>query len=250
MTGFMNTTIKQYLARSLFPRDTETSTFLERALSVVILFAVVLMVLDTEPDFRTQFGAWVKPIEFVIFLIFGTEYILRLLLCGRLQKYSGLKGKIRYIMSPMAITDILAILPNIIVFILDDLVFLRLFRLFRMFRIVKLIRTNKPLILFAESIKSSWPQLSASLVVTLFLLFLSAILLYFVEGGVQPEAFGSIPRAMRWAMATLTTVGYGDVYPITVMGKICAGIISLISIGIVALPAGIIAANFSEKLKQ
>lgn len=153
-------------------------------------------------------------------------------------------------MSPMAITDILAILPNIIVFILDDLVFLRLFRLFRMFRIVKLIRTNKPLILFAESIKSSWPQLSASLVVTLFLLFLSAILLYFVEGGVQPEAFGSIPRAMWWAMATLTTVGYGDVYPITVMGKICAGIISLISIGIVALPAGIIAANFSEKLKQ
>ena len=250
MTGFMNTTIKQYLARSLFPRDTETSTFLERALSVVILFAVVLMVLGTEPDFRTQFGAWVKPIEFVIFLIFGTEYILRLLLCGRLQKYSGLKGKIRYIMSPMAITDILAILPNIIVFILDDLVFLRLFRLFRMFRIVKLIRTNKPLILFVESIKSSWPQLSASLVVTLFLLFLSAILLYFVEGGVQPEAFGSIPRAMWWAMATLTTVGYGDVYPITVMGKICAGIISLISIGIVALPAGIIAANFSEKLKQ
>jgi voltage-gated potassium channel len=233
----MNTTIKQYLARSLFPRDTETSTFLERALSVVILFAVVLMVLDTEPDFQTQFGAWVKPIEFVIFLIFGTEY-------------SGLKGKIRYIISPMAITDLLAILPNIIVFILDDLVFLRLFRLFRMFRIVKLIRTNKPLMLFAESIKSSWPQLSASLVVTLFLLFLSAILLYFVEGGVQPEAFGSIPRAMWWAMATLTTVGYGDVYPITVMGKICAGIISLISIGIVALPAGIIAANFSEKLKQ
>ncbi len=151
--------------------------------------------------------------------------------------------------SPMAITDLLAILPNIIVFILDDLVFLRLFRLFRMFRIVKLIRTNKPLMVFAESIQSSWPQLSASLVVTLFLLFLSAILLYFVEGNVQPEAFGSIPRAMWWAMATLTTVGYGDVYPITVTGKICAGIISLISIGVVALPAGIIAANFSEKLK-
>ena len=250
MTGFMNTTLKQYLSHSLFPRDTETSTLLERLLSVVILFAVVLMVLDTEPNFQTQFGAWVKPIEFVIFLIFGTEYILRLLLCGRLQKYQGLKGKIKYMISPMAITDLLAILPNIIVFILDDLVFLRLFRLFRMFRIVKLIRTNKPLMLFAESIQSSWPQLSASLAVTLFLLFLSAILLYFVEGSVQPEAFGSIPRAMWWAMATLTTVGYGDVYPITVTGKICAGIISLISIGVVALPAGIIAANFSEKLKQ
>lgn len=86
--------------------------------------------------------------------------------------------------------------------------------------------------------------------VTLSLPFLSAILLYFVEDNVQPEAFGSIPRAMWWAMATLTTVGYGDVYPITVTGKIWAGIISLISIGVVALPAGIIAANFSEKLKQ
>ena len=102
--------------------------------------------------------------------------------------------------------------------------------------------------LFVESIKSSY-QLSASLVVTLFLLFISAILLYFVEGSVQPEAL-EVPRAMWWAMSALTTVGYGDVYPITVIGKICAGIISLISIGVVALPAGIIAANFSEKLKE
>ena len=245
----MKTSFKQYLSRSLFPDNTETSTVLERVLSVVILLAVVLTVLDTEPNFQMQFGGWVKPIEFIIFLIFGAEYILRLIFCGSLQKYQGLKGRVKYIISPIAITDLLVILPNIIGIILDDLMFLRLFRLFKMFRVVKLIRNNKPLMLFAESIKSSWPQLTASMVVTLFLLFLSAILLYFVEGGVQPEAFGSIPRAMWWAMATLTTVGYGDVYPITVMGKICAGIISLMSIGIVALPAGIIAAHFSEKLK-
>ena len=246
----MKTTFKQYLSRSLFPRDSETSTVLESVLSVTILFAVVLTVLDTEPNFQKQYGGWVKAIEFFIFLIFSAEYVLRLILCGNLQKYEGLTGKIKYILSPMALTDLLAILPNILVIMVDDLMFLRLFRLFRMFRIVKLIRTNKPLMLFAESIQSSWPQLSASMVVTLFLLFLSAILLYFVEGSVQPEAFGSIPRAMWWAMATLTTVGYGDVYPITVMGKICAGIISLISIGVVALPAGIIAANFSDKLKK
>lgn len=246
----MKTTFKQYLSRSLFPRDTETSTVLEKVLSVVILFAVVLTVLDTEPNFQKQYDGWIKPIEFFIFLIFSAEYVLRLTLCGSLQKYEGLTGKIKYILSPMAITDLFAILPNILVIMVDDLMFLRLFRLFRMFRLVKLIRTNKPLMLFAESIQSSWPQLSASMVVTLFLLFLSAILLYFVEGSAQPEAFGSIPRAMWWAMATLTTVGYGDVYPITVMGKICAGIIALISIGVVALPAGIIAANFSDKLKN
>ena len=86
-----------------------------------------------------------------------------------------------------------------------------------MLRIIRLVRRNRPLVLFAESIIASWPQLAASLVVTVFMLFLSSILLYFVEGNVQPEAFGSIPRAMWWAMATLTTVGYGDVYPITVI---------------------------------
>ena len=87
----MKTKLKQYLSRSLFPKDTEQSTVLERALSVMILFAVVLMVLDTEPAFQIRFGAWVKPIEFIIFLIFGAEYILRFLLCGRSQNTAALK---------------------------------------------------------------------------------------------------------------------------------------------------------------
>jgi len=184
----------------------------------------------------------------LFFLIFIAEYILRICYCGRLRKYKGFKGKIKYIFSPLAIADLLAILPNILFFVAEDLVLFRLIRLFRMLRIIRLVRRNRPLVLFAESIIASWPQLAASLVVTVFMLFLSSILLYFVEGNVQPEAFGSIPRAMWWAMATLTTVGYGDVYPITVIGKICAGVVALVSIGVVALPAGIIAANFSKKL--
>jgi voltage-gated potassium channel len=207
------------------------------------------MTLNTEPAFQQQFGAWVEPIEFKIFLIFSAEYILRILLCGHLDTYRGLKGKIKYLLSPSAIADLLAILPNLIVFFLEDLVFLRFLRLFRMLRILRLLRNNRPIRLFAEAIISSWPQLGASLVVTLFILFLSAILLFFVEGEVQPHAFGSIPRAMWWAMATVTTVGYGDVYPITALGKICGGIIALLSVGVVALPAGIIAANFSQKIK-
>jgi voltage-gated potassium channel len=240
---------KTYLARSLFPRENETATLLERLLSIIILFSVLLMTLNTEPAFQQQFAAWVEPIEFVIFLIFSVEYILRILLCGHLKTYRGVRGKIKHLLSPAAITDLLAILPNLIVFFFENLVFLRVLRLLRMLRIIRLVRNNRPLRLFAEAIISSWPQLAASLVVTFFILFSSAILLFFVEGKVQPDAFGSIPRAMWWAMATVTTVGYGDVYPITALGKICGGIVALLSIGVVALPAGIIAANFSQKIK-
>ena len=133
-------------------------------------------------------------------------------------------------------------------FFVQDLLLLRLIRLIRMFRIIKLVETNKSLLMFFRSISKSKSQLLSSLIVTLFLLLLGAVILYIVEGTTQPETFGSIPRAMWWSMATLTTVGYGDVYPITLLGKICASFIALIGIGVVALPAGIIAANFTNEL--
>ena len=119
-----------------------------------------------------------------------------------------------------------------------------------MFRIIKLVETNKSLQMFFKAIYKSKPQLISSLVVTLFLLLFGAVIPYLVEGSSQPETFGSIPRAMWWSMATLTTVGYGDVYPITLLGKICASFIALIGIGVVALPAGIIAANFTKELSN
>ena len=135
-------------------------------------------------------------------------------------------------------------------FFIQDLILLRVLRLIRMFRIIKLVETNKSLQMFFKAIYKSKPQLISSLVVTLFLLLFGAIILYLVEGSSQPETFGSIPRAMWWSMATLTTVGYGDVYPITLLGKICASFIALIGIGVVALPAGIIAANFTKELSN
>ena len=135
-------------------------------------------------------------------------------------------------------------------FFVEDLVLLKALRLVRMFRVIKLIETNKPLRLFFRSIIKSKSQLISSFIVTLFLLLFGAIILYLVEGSAQPETFGSIPRSMWWSMATLTTVGYGDVYPVTLMGKLCASFIALIGIGVVALPAGIIAANFTNELSD
>ena len=115
---------------------------------------------------------------------------------------------------------------------------------------MKLIKQSPPIKMFLEAIKKSRTQLLGSLVVTLFAIFVSSIFMYMVESRLQPEQFGSIPRAMWWSMATLTTVGYGDVYPITALGKMISSIVAILGIGIVALPAGIIAANYKDILEK
>jgi voltage-gated potassium channel len=119
-----------------------------------------------------------------------------------------------------------------------------------MMRIAKLIKSNRSLMAFFIACRASGSQLAASLMATLLMLFFGAVLLYVAESEAQPEAFGSIPRAMWWSMATLTTVGYGDTYPVTVLGKFLASMVAILGISVVALPAGIIAANFSKQLEN
>lgn len=241
---------KNFNIESLFPDDTTKPNIGELFLSFIIVMSVVSLILETEKTIYVNHKSIFKTLDYIFFFIFSVEYILRLVFCGKIQKYQGFGGKLRYIISPIAIVDLIAILPNIIMFFIQDLILLRALRLIRMFRIIKLVETNKSLQLFFKSIYKSKSQLISSLIVTLFLLLFGAVILYLVEGSSQPETFGSIPRAMWWSMATLTTVGYGDVYPITLLGKICASFIALVGIGVVALPAGIIAANFTKELSD
>ena len=241
---------KNFNIESLFPDHNTKSNLGELFLSCIIILSVVSLILETESTIHSKYQSFFKTLDIIFFILFSIEYVLRIIFCGKLKKYKGFKGKLRYIISPIALIDLIAILPNILMFLVQDLVLLRMLRLIRMFRIIKLIETNKSLLFFFRSIAKSKSQLISSLIVTLFLLLFGAVVLYIVEGPVQPETFGSIPRAMWWSMATLTTVGYGDVYPITLLGKICASFIALIGIGIVALPAGIIAANFTNELSN
>lgn len=241
---------KMFNIESLFPDDTTKPNIGELFLSFIIVMSVVCLILETEKTIYVKNEAIFKTLDYIFFFIFSVEYILRLVFCGKISKYKGFRGKLRYIISPIAIVDLIAILPNIIMFFVQDLMLLKVLRLIRMFRIIKLVETNKSLQMFFKAIYKSKPQLISSLVVTLFLLLFGAVILYLVEGSSQPETFGSIPRAMWWSMATLTTVGYGDVYPITLLGKICASFIALVGIGVVALPAGIIAANFTKELSN
>ena len=235
----------KYIKNQLFPKNDE-NTFLEKIITYLIVFSIIIAVIETEQSFSDNYIKTFFYLEIFFVVIFTIEYIFRFAFCGEIKKYRGVKGKIKFFFHPMTLIDLISILPSYILFFNSDFIVLRALRLLRLLRVLKLIKHNK----FIRALITSRVQLLGSLVVTLFVLFISAIFLYLVEGGVQPEQFGSIPKAMWWAMATLTTVGYGDVYPITAFGKIISSIVAIVGIGIVALPAGIIAANYNNLLDK
>ena len=173
---------------------------------------------------------------------------------ARTSAHKGLVGRVRYVLSPYALTDLAAFLPELLWVLLphggDDsmLMFLRVLRLVRLLKIARFVPAFD---ILGAAMRRAGSQLLTALAVALALVFVAAVLLYFVEGvGQGREQFASIPRAIWWAVATLTTVGYGDIYPVTVGGKIAASIIAIAGIGVVALPTGIFASAFSDELRE
>ena len=210
---------------------------------------MISVVLETEDVFKNKYEYALNIFETIFLIIFTLEYFLRIIVAGRIKKYSGFMGRIKFIFSPMSIIDLLAIIPSLMTAFSSDFLLLRIVRLLRMLRLLKLIQNNPSLKLFSQALIASKLQLYACFAITLLILFASSIFIYLLEGNIQPEAFGSIPRSMWWAITTLTTVGYGDVYPITILGKVFAGIVGICGIGIIAMPAGIISANFKSHKK-
>jgi len=183
--------------------------------------------------------------------VFTVEYLARVWSCVDLPEIkdrSALVGRLRYMLSPIALIDLIAILPFFLgLYLTFDLRFLRVLRLLRLF---KLTRYSPALSALLDVIHKESGALLSALVVLLMMLIISASGIHLLEGDIQPEAFGSIPDAMWWAMITLTTVGYGDVVPVTPFGKLFGGFISLIGIGMFALPAAILASGFAQNLSQ
>ncbi|MCZ7662877.1 MAG: potassium channel family protein [Thermoleophilia bacterium] len=147
-------------------------------------------------------------------------------------------------------TPILAIFPFYVGVGRLDLRFLRALRLFRLLRVLKLARYSESLALLGRVFRAKKEELVVTLCAVLFLLFLASSFIYYVEHEAQPEAFSSIPAAMWWGVATLTTVGYGDVYPVTVAGKVLGAIVAMLGIGLFALPAGILASGFADEMRR
>jgi voltage-gated potassium channel len=211
-----------------------------------IVFGVVVVVLETEPTLFDQYRRQFSSIDFLLALVFTAEYVLRLYVVGEDDRFRGIIGRIRYVLTPMAMIDLLSITPFYTAVLSNDLFLLRMARLLRMFSLLKVGRYSRAVTEFIDVLTRRRAELVLSLAIVLFVLLVSSSVMYLVEGPEQPDAFGSIPRALWWGIVTLTTVGYGDVYPRTVIGKIFCAITALAGIGLIAMPTAILAAAFGE----
>ena len=232
------------------PND-KTSKIFDTSLIVLILLNVSLVIADTfslPPRMQTIS----KYIETVSVVIFTIEYILRIWTSDFLYPENNfIVSKIKYIFSFLAIIDLLAILPFYLPLIFPiDLRVLRMLRIIRLFRVFKINRYTNALSSIINVFKIKKNELLSSVFVVLLLMTVASVLMYSIENNAQPEVFKNAFDALWWALATLTTVGYGDVYPITVLGKILSSIIAILGIGLVAVPTGIISAGFMESMQK
>ena len=192
-----------------------------------------------------------STVVIVSVIIFTAEYLLRVWTADMLrEELSPAKARLKYIFSFMAIIDLFAIMPFYLPMIIPiDLRALRSLRLVRLLRLFKLNRYTKALSTIAEVFKRKASQLISSLLVVGLLMLIALLIMYNVEHEAQPDKFTNVFQALWWSVATLTTVGYGDIYPITIPGKILSTIIALLGIGLVAVPTGIITAGFSDVIE-
>ncbi len=218
----------------------------------LILLNVVAIVLESVPAVDRQMGGFLLAFEIFSVVIFTVEYLLRIYISDITHPASTrFKSALMFIFSTYGIIDLLAILPFYLPFIVRiDLRFLRILRLLRFMRILKITRYNKSMYLIWSVVKEKRSELAMTGFLTLLVLIIASFLMYYIEGDTQPDEFPNILASFWWAIATLTTVGYGDVVPITGMGKFISGIIAVLGIGIVALPTGIISAGFKDRLDR
>ena len=217
----------------------------------LISLNVIAIILESVKSIYVLMPELFKSFEYVSVFIFSIEYILRIWSSVENPRYKKLiTGRLRFIAAPMSLIDLLAILPFYLPFTGIDLRFLRVLRMMRILRIAKLGRYSQSLQILNRVILSKKEQLICIVFILFLLLIISSALLYDTENEAQPDKFSSIPASMWWAITTLTTVGYGDMCPVTSMGKILAAIIAVLGIGMFALPTGVIGAGFMEEITK
>jgi voltage-gated potassium channel len=231
-------------------------TYLNRILNLFIIILIVLntiaVIIETVDGFYNQYHNYFRLFEIFSIAVFTIEYITRLFLFAKHDNSENqFKAVFKYIISPMALVDLFAILPFYIPLLLPiDLRFIRSIRIFRLMRIFKLSRYTHAFNRLANVIRSKKDELLMSGLLIFVLLIIASSLMYYVEKDAQPDKFTSIPAALWWGIATLTTIGYGDIYPTTLLGKIISALISLLGIGVFALPAGILGSGFLEEVQK
>ena len=220
----------------------------------VIIVNVIIQTVQGLPATVYLFG---RLLDSLAVIVFTTEYILRVWTCVENPEYhkknaaeTAIVGRLSYMVSGMAIIDLVALFWFYLPFFFADQEVYAMVGILKFFTIFKLIRYSPSLHVIARVFNAKRRQLAMMFYIILFLLVVTSAIMFYIEHHAQPEKFASIPDAMWWAVITLTTVGYGDVYPITPLGKFFGGLSALLGVGVIALPAGILASAFMEEVSK
>ena len=228
------------LREIILKSDTKLGRAFDILIQMLIVISLIAFSIETLPDLSKDTYSFLSTVEIVIVILFTIEYVLRII---------ATEKKLSYIFSFYGVVDLLAILP----FYLSgsvSLQTLRILRLIRFFRILKLTRYSEAIRRIGKAIFIAKEELILFSIVTLMLLYLSALGIYHFENAAQPDKFKSIFDCLWWSVATLTTVGYGDIYPITFGGRLFTFFVLMLGLGVVAVPTGIVASALASVRKS
>ncbi len=215
----------------------------------LIAINIAAVVMATEPWFANKHRGLLIAIEFFSVAVFTIEYVLRVWVSVENPKFQDARfPRLRYMMTPMALVDLIAIAPIYLIYFVE--IDLRFVWALRLIRIVKFTRYSAALSMLQDVFREEASTFYAGFFILMVMLTIAGSGAYMAEHMAQPDAFGSIPEAMWWAMATLTTVGYGDVTPVTPLGKVFGSLVAVVGIGMAALPAGILANGLAQRMHQ
>ena len=235
---------KRKVHEIIFEADTKSGKLFDVILLVAILLSIIGVMLESVDEIDKKYHELIMVFEWGFTILFTIEYFFRIYAVNR---------PVKYIFSFMGIVDLLAIIPTYLIFIFPAVHWMsviRAIRLIRIFRIFKLSRYLRGAHTMQIALRSSRPKIIVFLLSVMLLVIILGTLMYIIENSVRTNGFENIPNSIYWSIITLTTVGYGNIVPMTILGKIVASFIMILGYGIIAVPTGIVTAEFSRKRKE
>jgi len=233
---------------------TRASQIFHALINLLIFINLIVIVLESIESLWERYNAFFTYFGLFTVIVFTIEYILCLWSCNIDRRYKGIiKGRLKYAIQPLVVIHLISFVPFYIYLVFPSITVLKLLRACRLFRLINVFqygKFGKALKLIVKVLRKKSRELILAVLIMLILIFISAVLIYDAEEEAQPEAFGDIPKSMYWVIITLSTVGFGNVVPVTVLGKLLTAIIALLGVALFALPAGIISSGMINEMQK